>query len=869
MFTRAKLFRRGHEAPVAGRAQSARRRRTFGVVVLGAATAVIPVFVSAATVASRARAATATVVEFPVPTTASAPTGITAGADGNLWFTENSANNIGRITPAGVVTEYAVPTSSSAPDDITRGPDGNVWFTETSGNNIGRITPSGVITEYPLPTAGAQPTNITAGPDGNLWFTESRCCPGAVGRITPVGTVTEFTEQCVPGAITAGPDGNLWFTDCQSVGRITTSGVAAEFAIGNLCCLAGGMAAASDGTIWVDTQDGNTGEGIFTRVSTSGKVLAVYPLPAAFSGPQNMIAGPNGQVWFTESTGNVAEVSTGGVVTEFPIPTTNGNPLGLATGPDGKIWFTEQSANNIGSLVIPPTCATAVAVPSLNTVGPANPETVDVAVANCGSSAIAKLAATSVVTAPSGCPAAPALRGFKGSLAPGQTASARTSFVSPACQGSYAVSTQAVAPTSGGSIVLDSSSSDYVVAIGAAVAFHTTAAVWQSTSGSDGNIWFTERTPDFDVVRMTTVGKMTHFKAPLGHPFAITSGPDGNIWFADDFGYSIASMSTGGTLRTLTSVPTGLVQYMAPGPDGNVWFTTTSRVGRITPSGQITEFGAPTASDPNGISPNGLTAGPDGNVWFTDGAQIGQITPSGRITLFPVPSPSVADQIALGPDGNLWFTGSIPEADGVADSIARMSTTGAITAFPTPHQPDGALGIAPGADGNVWFVQNYYVDVARITPTGSITEYPVPQGLHVFVQYNLTAGPDGNVWNAPEIAAAVVSFGTGAEATPCLPLQTVASAQTVAPGSAETVTTTIANCAHAPNLLTLKTKTTPPTGCQAQRSSAVSVPLAPLVQTVESSAFAAPSCPGTYTVRETLSAGSTVLASQTAAYQVS
>ena len=40
------------------------------------------------------------VTEFPVPTAGSSPFGITTGPDGNLWFTENSANQIGRLTLA-------------------------------------------------------------------------------------------------------------------------------------------------------------------------------------------------------------------------------------------------------------------------------------------------------------------------------------------------------------------------------------------------------------------------------------------------------------------------------------------------------------------------------------------------------------------------------------------------------------------------------------------------------------------------------------------------------------------------------------------------------------------------------------------------
>jgi virginiamycin B lyase len=116
--------------------------------------------------------------EFAVPTANSSPDFITAGPDGNLWFTEFNTNKIGRITTAGVVTgEFATPTAGSGPEGITTGPDGNLWFTEENTNKIGRITTSGTITEFPLPTNcgssfGCAPDGITAGPDGNLWFTE-------------------------------------------------------------------------------------------------------------------------------------------------------------------------------------------------------------------------------------------------------------------------------------------------------------------------------------------------------------------------------------------------------------------------------------------------------------------------------------------------------------------------------------------------------------------------------------------------------------------------------------------------------------------------------------------------------------------------
>ena len=67
--------------------------------------------------------ASANFSEYPVPTPGSEPTLITFGPDGNLWFTENGDNKIGKITTAGVITEYSIPTANSGPIGIRAGPD--------------------------------------------------------------------------------------------------------------------------------------------------------------------------------------------------------------------------------------------------------------------------------------------------------------------------------------------------------------------------------------------------------------------------------------------------------------------------------------------------------------------------------------------------------------------------------------------------------------------------------------------------------------------------------------------------------------------------------------------------------------------------
>jgi virginiamycin B lyase len=59
--------------------------------------------------------------------------------------------------------------------------------------------------------------------------------------------------------------------------------------------------------------------------------------------------------------------------------------------------------------------------------------------------------------------------------------------------------------------------------------------------------------------------------------------------------------------------------------------------------------------------PSDVALGSDGNIWFTERflSVIGRITPTGEITEFPLPKTgSYPEQIVAGADGNLWFTES-------------------------------------------------------------------------------------------------------------------------------------------------------------------------------------------------------------------
>jgi streptogramin lyase len=140
--------------------------------------------------------------------------GIARGSDNNLWFVENgvAAPKIGRITVAKAVSEFLIPTPYSNPQRITAGPDGNVWFTEI--DKVGRITPNGEIAEFSVST-----NDIATGPDGNIWVTIPGGGSPALGRITSSGTITMFPLPALAQAIAPGGDGNIWFSEPSAGSR--------------------------------------------------------------------------------------------------------------------------------------------------------------------------------------------------------------------------------------------------------------------------------------------------------------------------------------------------------------------------------------------------------------------------------------------------------------------------------------------------------------------------------------------------------------------------------------------------------------------------------------------------------------------------
>ena len=268
--------------------------------------------------------------------------------------------------------------------------------------------------------------------------------------------------------------------------------------------------------------------------------------------------------------------------------------------------------------------------------------------------------------------------------------------------------------------------------------------------GPDGNMWFTKGSAN-QIGRITVPRAHGRFRGqgggaiheitvptPNSEPSDIVAGPDGAIWFTEFRASQIGRLDLAtGTITefpipnsdrffdiftqtfTTSTGPRGITV----GPDGNLWFAqfNASRIGRITPSGEITQFPTPT---PNS-RPVGITAGPDGNVWFTEpvGNKIGRITPDGVITEFPLPTPmSRPVGITLGLDGGLWF------AEYIGNKIGRIDpATGAITEIVVPTPNSGPNFIEVGPDGALWFTESLANQIGRLDPaTGAITEFAIP-----------------------------------------------------------------------------------------------------------------------------------------------
>ncbi len=181
-------------------------------------------------------------------------------ADHTLWFTERNASTgefaIGGYDPkTGSWYQVKLPAGADGnwetPNGLTAAANGAIWFTESVSkvgapgiaySSIWEIVPGSepATHEYQVTNpATGQPVSpaplafgITTSPDGNIWFTDNDL--GAIYKFDPstqlfaTEAVTTTSTPILQG-ITTGPDGNIWFAD--SIGAIDVKHVATHLVV--------------------------------------------------------------------------------------------------------------------------------------------------------------------------------------------------------------------------------------------------------------------------------------------------------------------------------------------------------------------------------------------------------------------------------------------------------------------------------------------------------------------------------------------------------------------------------------------------------------------------------------------------------------
>ncbi|HZU36304.1 MAG TPA: hypothetical protein VFA18_10365, partial [Gemmataceae bacterium] len=205
-------------------------------------------------------------------------------------------------------------------------------------------------------------TTIVAGTAFNITVTALNAANGTATNYT--GTIhftTSSTKYVLPAnyTFTAADAGTHTFsikletagvqsvtaTDINKASMTGQTSISTEFAITTSASGPEGITVGPDGNLWfVETTASKIG------MSTPAGSMTEFALPAG-SQPVSIVKGPDGNLWFTEEgTNKIGRMTTAGVLAEFTVPTAASQPYGIAVGSDGNLWFTELSGNKIGKI---------------------------------------------------------------------------------------------------------------------------------------------------------------------------------------------------------------------------------------------------------------------------------------------------------------------------------------------------------------------------------------------------------------------------------------------------------------------------------------------------------------------------------------
>jgi streptogramin lyase len=278
---------------------------------------------------------------------------------------------------------------------------------------------------------------------------------------------------------------------------------------------------------------------------------------------------------------------------------------------------------------------------------------------------------------------------------------------------------------------------------------------WEVVPTPDGGVWFADK--GSLLTHVSADGNIFIYLSSFyafGIGPSMVSDPTGVTWSAGTgLDKAIARTDAVGAITYSGALPFAAMPYkVAWGPDNALWFTewnpspsTTAyrdRIGRRAADGTITDYGGLSA----GAQASTLITGPDGNLWFLEPgiSSIGRITPSGVVTEFPLPAGMTlaygrGREMTFGPGGDLYFL--IPGA------IARMTSAGVVTGTINGGLADfDPNAVAYGKDGNLWVTECTANTVTRVSPSGVATRAPEGTFPTRACPMGITANADGVPW---------------------------------------------------------------------------------------------------------------------------
>lgn len=287
--------------------------------------------------------------EYAVPQ-ASHPHDVAPARDGTVWYTAQTAGELGRLDPTTGKIQHVKLGEGSAPHGVVVGPDGAAWVTDGGLNAIVRVSPDGAeVKRYPLPASRPHSDLNTAvfDKEGTLWFTGQG---GIYGRVTlPAGRVEvwDAPRGSGPYGMTVTPSGAVFFASLAGsyVGRIdphTAGATVLEPPTRHQG--ARRVWADSKGHVWVSEWDA----GKLARYDPAGNRWKEWRLPGSAPRPYAVYADEHDIVWLSDWAANalVRFDPQRETFEAFPLPSPDGGIRQL-NGRAGQVWGAESTVNKI------------------------------------------------------------------------------------------------------------------------------------------------------------------------------------------------------------------------------------------------------------------------------------------------------------------------------------------------------------------------------------------------------------------------------------------------------------------------------------------------------------------------------------------